>query len=82
MSYVVDWSAKRFNDDLQRIRWQDADAICAAVISCAATGVGDIRRIDGAPSNERVLRVGIYRVRLRLDPLDKTLIPLFIWRFL
>ncbi len=66
---------------MKRVHWPDADRICSEIMAFAASATGDVRRVEGAPSNERVLRVGNYRVRLRLERISRTVVPLFIWRF-
>jgi hypothetical protein len=49
---------------LKDIGWHPAESVDAAVIRYAATGRGDIERLN---ANHYRLRVGVYRVWLRID---------------
>jgi mRNA interferase RelE/StbE len=54
-------------DDLRRLDAQTRDRVLAAVERLAATGQGDVRRLEG-PEREWRLRVGDWRVRFAYEP--------------
>ena len=57
--------------DLDRLDWQSADRVIAAVERLAMTGHGDVKRLDGMEKVWR-LRVGERRVLLVLDEEHET----------
>ncbi|MBI4705008.1 MAG: type II toxin-antitoxin system RelE/ParE family toxin [Deltaproteobacteria bacterium] len=57
----------RARRDMRRIDAASSARIVRAVLRLAATGQGDVKRLQGAAEPEHRLRVGDWRVRLLLD---------------
>ncbi len=66
MRWTIDWTdnARR---DLRRLDRQMAQRAIAAVERLAATGQGDVTRLQGVEPPEWRLRVGDWRVRFAYD---------------
>ena len=72
MSWSLRWSvvAER---DLLSIPWRVAAEIDAAVMRFAATGQGDVRRVEPASYRRLKLRVRGAEARLFVDPAERTI---------
>lgn len=67
---------ERAEKDLRRIEPQQRDRIVAAVLDLAASGRGDVKRLQAVDPPTLRLRVGRWRVLFRLAPHGHTLLVL------
>jgi mRNA interferase RelE/StbE len=71
VTWVILWTAPAAKD-LQRLDAENARRVKTGIERLATTGHGDIRRLQGRQAEWR-LRVGDWRVLLRLDHAARTL---------
>jgi mRNA-degrading endonuclease RelE of RelBE toxin-antitoxin system len=79
MSWRVEWTPTA-SRALLRMPWREAARVAAAVERFAVSGEGRILRLDTDEATTFRLLVSPYTVRMIMDPLDRVLHVLAVYR--